>query len=85
MPEKSAASAPALLEALKLAEKADRIHSRCQECEDGAQAAEACGHCFPSADDARVARRNILKQLGVLMRDIDRTALSEATASHTEE
>lgn len=62
-------------EALILAEKADRIHSKCQECEDGAQAPEACEHCFPSADDARVARRNILKSLGVRMRDVDRAGI----------
>lgn len=29
-------------------------------------------HCFPSADDARVARRNVLKVLGVKMRDVDK-------------
>jgi hypothetical protein len=69
---------PALVEALKLAEKADRIHSRCDDCSESAQAPEACEHCFPSADDARVARRNILKSLGVLMRDIDRSALEAA-------
>mgnify|MGYP007115601058 CR=1 FL=1 len=66
-----------------LAEKADRIHSKCQECEDGAQSAEACEHCFPSADDARVARRNVLKTLGVKMRDVDRTALAGVTAPTT--
>jgi len=65
-------------EALILAEKADRIHSKCQECEDGAQAPEACGDCFPSADDARVARRNVLKSLGVRMRDVDRARVAKA-------
>ena len=68
-------------EALILAEKADRIHSKCQECEDGAQAPEACGDCFPSADDARVARRNVLKSLGVRMRDVDRARAIEAEPS----
>lgn len=75
-----------LRKALVLAEKADRIHSKCQECEDGAQAPEVCEHCFPSADDARVARRNVLKSLGVKMRDVDRAALSSIpTASDTDE
>jgi len=68
-------------EALILAEKADRIHSKCQECEDGAQAPEACGDCFPSADDARVARRNVLKSLGVRMRDVDRARAIKAEPS----
>ena len=67
--------------ALILAEKADRIHSKCQECEDGAQAPEACGDCFPSADDARVARRNVLKSLGVRMRDVDRARAIKAEPS----
>jgi len=70
-----------LREALILAEKADRIHSKCQECEDGAQAPEACGDCFPSADDARVARRNVLKSLGVRMRDVDRARAIKAEPS----
>ena len=68
-------------EALILAEKADRIHSKCQESEDGAQAPEACGDCFPSADDARVARRNVLKSLGVRMRDVDRARAIKAEPS----
>lgn len=68
-------------EALILAEKADRIHSKCQECEDGAQAPEACGDCFPSADDARIARRNVLKSLGVRMRDVDRARAIKAEPS----
>jgi len=57
-----------MLEALKAAEKADAIHCKCQECEDGAQAPEVCEHCFPSADDARVLRRNILAKAGLAMR-----------------
>ncbi len=65
-----------LREALMLAEKADRIHTKCEECMETAQAPEACGQCFPSADDARVARRYALKTLDVNMRDVDRAAIS---------
>lgn len=46
--------------ALVAAEKADKIHSNCEECNEYGQAAEICEHCFPSADDARVLRRNVL-------------------------
>ena len=80
-------STEALRSALMLAEKADRIHSKCNECTDYAQPAELCEKCFPSADDARVARRNVLKAIGVKMRDVDRctpdaarTALAGVTA-----
>lgn len=70
--------ASVMMNALMLAEKADRIHSKCDDCMETGQSAEACGKCFPSADDARVARRNALKALGVLMRDVDRAAIAKA-------
>lgn len=46
--------------ALEAAEKADEIHSDCEECNEYGQAAEVCEKCFPSADVARVLRRNVL-------------------------
>lgn len=46
-------------EALELAEKADEIHANCDEC-GGEGAPEECEFCFPSADDARTARRAAL-------------------------
>lgn len=49
--------------ALLAAEKADKIHTKCEECMEIGQAAEACGDCFPSADDARVMRRNVLAKI----------------------
>lgn len=52
-----------MLEALKAAEKADTIHSKCDECQEYGQAPEVCEHCFPSADDARVMRRNVLAEV----------------------
>lgn len=52
-----------MMEALAAAEKADDIHSNCEDCMENAQAAEACGECFPSADDARVLRRNVLAKV----------------------
>lgn len=69
--ERLSAELQAAKEALMLAEKADRIHSKCRECEDMVQAPEACGHCFPSADDARVARRNFIAGAKIKMRDVD--------------
>jgi hypothetical protein len=57
-----------MVAALKAAEKADTIHSKCEECMETGQAAEACGECFPSADDARVLRRNVLAKVGLAMR-----------------
>ena len=45
----------ALHAALTLAEKADRKANNCEEHEPDA-APESCGKCFPSADDARLAR-----------------------------
>ena len=53
----------AMLEALKAAERADKIHSKCTECMEYGQAAEICEKCFPSADDARVMRRNVLAEI----------------------
>lgn len=52
-----------LIDALMAAEKADKIHSKCTECMEFGQAAEACGDCFPSADDARLKRRAVLAKI----------------------
>lgn len=46
-------------DALRTAEKADGFHANCEECE-GLEAPEACGLCFPLADDARLKRRAAL-------------------------
>lgn len=58
--------APQMLEALRLAEKANDVNCACEECMESAQAPEVCERCFPPADDARVARRLVLQALGVI-------------------
>lgn len=52
-----------MFRALQLAEKADNKHSNCDDCMENAQAPEVCERCFPSADKARVARRDVLHQI----------------------
>ena len=44
-----------LLAALEKAEEADQFHMNCGEC-GGEGEPEACGDCFPLADDARLMR-----------------------------
>jgi hypothetical protein len=51
-----------LVEALKLQEKAENFHMKCEEC-DPEDAPETCEDCFPLYDEARVARRAILTDL----------------------
>lgn len=46
-------------DALRTAEASDGQHANCEECE-GLEAPEACGVCFPLADDARLKRRAVL-------------------------
>jgi hypothetical protein len=53
------AAAPELYEALALIEELDFSRDDCPECE-GMGEAEACGLCFPKADDARIKRRAAL-------------------------
>jgi hypothetical protein len=55
------ALAQEMLTALRLAEKADEQKINCTEC-DPADAPETCAACFPSADEARVARLNVLEK-----------------------
>jgi hypothetical protein len=63
-----------MLDALKAAERADKKHSNCEDCMETGQSAEVCEECFPSADDARVLRRNVLAEIKKATR-----ALSSAT------
>jgi hypothetical protein len=47
-----------LLEALKAYQALDTQRMNCEDCEDCLeQAPEACGKCFPFADDARLKMR----------------------------
>lgn len=53
----------ALVNAILLLEKAEAFHLTCDEC-NGEDIPELCEKCFPLYDDARVARRQALADVG---------------------
>jgi hypothetical protein len=55
----------AAVEAVRLLEHAEDIHSNCPECE-GEGVPELCGECFPHFDLARVQRRLVMQSLAAL-------------------
>ncbi len=60
--ENLASEAAEMKAALEAYEKLDDAHANCEEC-DGETAPEACGKCFPFADDARLRMRAALDRV----------------------
>jgi hypothetical protein len=60
------ANSTVLRQAIKAWAMADDTHVRCEECMETGRSAEACGECFPSADDARVLMRKAFIVLGLI-------------------